>query len=87
MLDADCQCAGISTTPNVLDVQIAAGNDDAEEGLAAGNVSLNSSDLELIYDAGNGGDQVVGIRFGNIDLPPGAVIEKAYVQFTADKAC
>ncbi|MEM8669400.1 MAG: PQQ-binding-like beta-propeller repeat protein [Planctomycetota bacterium] len=56
-------------------------NDDAEEN-AKGDVALGSSDLELVDD---GGDQVIGVRFTDIQLMPGAKIKKAYVQFTCDE--
>ena len=57
---------------------------DAEQS-AAGAVSLNSSDLELVND-GALGNQIVGIRFENLALPTGAAIESADIQFAADEA-
>ena len=53
---------------NVLDVQVSAGSDDAEE-RASGSVSLGSSDLELVFDGG--GDQTVGMRFSGVGIPQG----------------
>ena len=70
-----------SATPTVVEVRVAAGSDDAEEG-ASGKVSLSSSDLELIED---GGAQTVGIRFQGIDVPQGAQITGAYLQFQVDE--
>jgi len=46
---------------------------------------LNSSDLELVYDRSYTGNQIIGLRFTNITLPPGATITNAYVQFTTDE--
>nr|NIM50710.1 hypothetical protein [Gemmatimonadales bacterium] len=66
---------------SVVEVQVASSSDDAEERVD-GSVSLSSSDLELVYDGG--GDQVVGMRFNGVSIPPGATISKAYVQFEAD---
>jgi hypothetical protein len=65
----------------VLDQRIASGNDDAEEG-SSGYVSLDSSDLELIYDSSQ---QVIGLRFAGVKLPQGATILNAYVQFRVDE--
>jgi hypothetical protein len=45
-------------------------------------MSLTSSDLELVY---SGGDQTVGMRFNGVDIPQGAAIVNAYVQFQVDE--
>jgi hypothetical protein len=66
-----------------LDVRVAAGSDDAEEELGPGTMYRGSSDLELVDDGFN---QIVGLRFNNITIPPGAVISRAYVQFQVDEA-
>ena len=55
--------------------------DDAEEN-PSGNVSLSSSDLELVEDSST---QTVGIRFQEIPIPQGAKIRRAYLQFTCDE--
>ena len=76
----------ISTGPEqqqtVLDIQVNASSDDAEES-SSGGVSLGSSDLELTFDNSN---QTVGMRFNNLIIPSGAIITKAYVQFQVDEA-
>ena len=60
------------------------GNDDVEE-LANKSVYFTSSDLELIYDPLDGnGFQKIGLRFQNLNIPPGATISNAYIQFMAD---
>ena len=75
-----------------LERHIAADEDDAEEFRSAtttpyenpeGFVHLNSSTLDLTYDAGFSTDQVVGLRFTDIGIPQGANITNAYIQFTA----
>ena len=66
-----------------LEFAISSGDDDAEES-AGGDVSLDSSDLELVTD-GNRGAQLVGLRFRNIGLPSDAFFHQAYVQFTVDE--
>ena len=62
---------------------IIAGNDDAEEKTNTGAIDIGSSDLELIRESS---DQVVGLRFDNVTIPQGAVINAAYIQFTVDEA-
>lgn len=56
-------------------------DDDAEE-QEDGDVSLTSSDLELVKD---GGVQIIGVRFNNLNLLPGAKIRSAYLQLTCDE--
>ena len=65
----------------IIEIQVEANTDDAEEG-ALGDISLNSSDLELVFDDVN---QTVGVRFINVDIPQGATVTNAYVQFMADE--
>ena len=68
--------------PITVDVQVAASSDDAEE-RPTGNVTLTSSDLELTQDGTN--QQVVGMRFTGLNIPPGASIQNAYLQFQVDE--
>lgn len=71
--------------------QLSSDGDDAEETLAggteaAGAVDLGSSDLEIGYEISAAQDkQLLGMRFTNIDLPKGAIVESAYIQFTVDE--
>ena len=67
--------------PETVTYAIATGNDDAEE-RADRSMYLNSSDIELTQDSSQ---QTVGLRFTNIDVPPGAIINNAYLQFTVDE--
>jgi uncharacterized protein YjiK len=64
------------------DIRISSGSDDAEEA-ADGSVDRSSSDLELIND---GGPQTVGLRFPGLNIPAGATITSAYIQFVADES-
>ena len=66
-----------------LDISVASSNDDAEE-LADGYMYFNSTDIELINDPGRG-DQVVGLRFTDVNIEPGRWISNAYIQFTVDE--
>src|SRR4030067_2609666 len=45
---------------------------------------LPGSDLELVYDLWPG-NQTVGIRFNGVNIPAGASILRAYVQFRVDE--
>ena len=85
---ATCECAGTPTnaTPVTVCVQITNGADDVEENSSNGTQYNNSTDIELVYDTFNSaGDQTVGLRFNNIDVPQNATIADAYLQFTADE--
>ncbi len=64
-----------------VDIRITSGSDDAEES-ASGNVTLNSSDLELVTD---GSRQTVGLRFNGVNIPQGVKIVNAYIQFKVDE--
>ncbi len=72
-----------------ITVAVADSCDDAEEYRGAfethpdGEVELHSSDLELCTED-SAMQQVVGILFRNIQIPVGATITNAYIQFTAD---
>lgn len=65
-----------------VEYQIENGDDDVEEG-ASGNVNFTSSDLEMTMDSEQ---QIVGLRFNDIQIPKGANIYNAYLQFTVDEA-
>ena len=75
----------IVPTIRTASVRIATGSDDAEE-TVAGNIDLTSSDLELVDDTNQNGDnQTVGMRFPGLNIPAGATITKAYIQFSVDE--
>ncbi len=68
----------------VLDIRVSAGSDDAEERIGEDWVRIDSGDLEMVDDNGNG-DQITGIRFQNVVIPAGATINNAYIEFTIDE--
>ena len=75
---ADSSCTTVQ-------VRVNQGSDDAEEessGASIGTMDLTSSDLELIND---GVDQVVGMRFQNVEVPKGVTIQSAYMEFECDE--
>jgi hypothetical protein len=65
-----------------VEKRIATSSDDAEEaGNGTHDVFLSSPDLELIDD---GDAQLVGMRFPALDIPRGARLLDAWLQFQAD---
>lgn len=64
-------------------------NDDAEEYKSDGSVDLTSSDLELSVEEWpwplSNENQWIGLRFAGLEIPQGASILSAYVQFTSDE--
>jgi hypothetical protein len=71
----------VTDAVTTLDVQVAAGSDDAEEA-AGGGMYLTSSDLELVFTSSN---QTIGMRFNSLNIPADATITNAYIQFTVDE--
>ena len=63
-------------------MKVRAGSDDAEE-FPSTRVSPADSDLEMVMDGGL--HQAVGVRFVGLQIPPGATITNAYIQFVADE--
>jgi hypothetical protein len=73
--------AGVSTSEDDLEEYIAGPGQTK----TVGTMDPGSSDLELgAESSGNVDPQLVGIRFANLGLQPGAVIQSAYIQFTVD---
>ena len=62
------------------------GTDDSEERVNGGGIDLNSSDLEMPYEnTGKGNPQVIGLRFADIPIPKGAIVDRAYIELTCDE--
>ena len=72
------------TDTSNLSQRISSSSDDAEE-FSWGEMYLNSSDLEFVYDDHFDTDQKVGLRFNDIVIPQGATVVNAYVQFTTNE--
>lgn len=71
-----------SATYGAVEAMAEASTDDAEQRLSSGSVQVESTDLGL----GIGSQpQLVGIRFGSVAVPAGAVIERAYIRFEVDE--
>jgi len=55
--------------------------DDAEETTTTGLIE----DVSLDLDLGENGGKIIGLRFNNVNVPQGALITNAYIQFTAEE--
>ncbi|MCW2275178.1 hypothetical protein M2321_002763 [Rhodoblastus acidophilus] len=77
----------VSATPVTFEKRVAASIDDVEQ-FASGSVYTSSSDLELTDDVETTGGtgQTVGIRFTGVNIPVGATITNAYIQFQAKES-
>jgi uncharacterized protein YjiK len=64
-------------------IRINSSYDDAEES-NAGVMDLISTDLELVYDGGDG-IQHVGMCFDDVTIPEDVTITNAYIQFKVDE--
>ena len=69
---------GVTTVETIVQT----GSDDAEQG-PSGGMDLVSTDLELVTDGSK--VQRVGLRFGNLQVPAGATITRAWIQFQTDE--
>ncbi len=83
-INGNCECVGTLLANFDVCAQIAASSDDAEEKAADGSINLTSGDIELLYDNSHGAHQTVGLRFLDLDIPNGAIINSAYIQFTSE---
>ncbi len=69
--------------PQPISSSIVTGSDDAEENVGSGGMDLGSSDLEMIEESS---EQFVGMRFTGINIPIGATIINASIDFVADES-
>ena len=83
----------VSITTNVqsgggttVSSQIASSAQDAEENVLTGAISLTSPDLDFLFDGPDDHENQVGLHFTGLNIPAGATIQSAHIQFTADEA-
>jgi len=70
----------------VIESRITSSSDDREHYVDGSIDSATSSDLEMPYeDTGQGSPQVVGLRFLNVNIPLGANITNAYIEFVCNE--
>ena len=69
----------------IFERRVVSGLDDVEQ-RSTGAMSFTSTDLELVDDIGSSSiGQRVGIRFTGVNIPQGAIITNAYLQFQTDQ--
>ena len=78
-------CFSLAAHSVTTQIRVSANNDDAEERVSDGDMYRDSSDLEFGYDDFVGGLQTVGMRFRSVDIPQGATINSAYIEFVVDE--
>ncbi|QXP62537.1 tandem-95 repeat protein [Polaribacter sp. HaHaR_3_91] len=69
-------------TVNAVSKRVSQSSDDVEEDSAGGTPLLTSTSLDLGTFSGTA--RTVGMRFQNMDIPKGAIITNAYIEFTAE---
>lgn len=70
----------VATYNAIFDIPVLEGSDDAEEPVGQSYTIIGENTLNIVNDWS--GDQTVGIRFQQIPFPTGAMINRAYIQFT-----
>ncbi len=74
----------LSTTPGTEDQLIALNSDDAASYSFGGPYTVHSNtNLSLGYNGAFLSNTEIGLRFNDIDIPQGATITNAYIEFTA----
>ena len=76
--------AGISSYTAIIVNRINDSSDDAEEPFDKDFMTLTDSGINIVNDWS--GDQLVGFRFDELKIPPGAVVNRAYIQFTTSNS-
>lgn len=74
------------TTPGTANVQVNQSSDDAEQQTTDGAVVLTGTDLDFFGETNGGGTAYsnLGVRFNGLNIPPGATITSAFIEFTAN---
>ncbi len=81
---ADFRDTVVGSSP-VVNLRISQSLDDIEESTSNGSILADSTDLEFGYDSFVSSEQLLGLRFLNVDIPQGATITSAYLGFTVDE--
>lgn len=70
-----------SCTTRATTRQITASENDANQRISNGSLSVNAAPMILGMDGGNA--QIVGLRFDSLQIPAGSKVLSAYIEFTA----
>lgn len=76
--------ADATTTTATLSKQVVNNKDDAEQRTGGGSFTTSSNTLDLGVSGSNA--QAVGMRFQGLEIPQGATIDNAYLEFTISAA-
>lgn len=68
-----------------IDVRVASSSDDAVEELTSTNIYADEGQLELVIYPTGDVPQKIGLRFTDIQIPNGAIINNAYLEFRATR--
>lgn len=69
-----------------IEIRVSQSSDDAEEELGFfKRADTNNNDLEIVKKK-SGEAQIVGLRFQNLQIPQGATITHAYIEFAIDES-
>lgn len=71
-------------TVGTVAAQISAGTDDAEQRTDTGAMDLGGGDLDIGNNNNASQPHAVGLRFTALNIPQGAIITSAQIQFTTD---
>ncbi|RMG86806.1 MAG: hypothetical protein D6714_03535, partial [Bacteroidetes bacterium] len=80
--DLNAPAAAGMNLATTLQIPVSLSSDDAEEDLASGVIKLYDSKMQM---AERGGFKMIGLRFQSVSIPPGSVIDSAYIQFVVDR--
>ena len=83
-IDAEI-CEGQNCEEIVELNRVGATNNDAEQRLDNRQVSLDGNILSMGEDFDGDPSQMVGLRFSDLNIPQGAVITSARIEFTAER--
>lgn len=67
----------------IIETRVSGSSNDAEQNMTGNNVYYDNGDLDLGRFSTNGDKSSVGLRFQDIQIPPGSTITRAYIEFTA----
>jgi len=84
-----CMCLFVeglqAQQPVTVSSKISSGAADAEENIWTGGVSLTSPDLDLLFDGTDQHEARAGLHFTGLNIPAGATVQNAYIQFSVDE--
>ena len=70
-----------------VDVRVRQSRDDSEHQINTTANWYNHADLDLgAFSTGGVDPSIIGLRFQNVDIPQGAIITRAYIEFEANDA-